>query len=177
MPYDLGEIVSTNNSIIVSDLNALEFQADLDQEDYKFVKQEQESEIVLDSYPDDLFKGKIISVPFYVDEDSTTRTFKLKISIQNIDNKIVKGMTGDVNIVVDKVSNTKALPFDAVFTEEGSNKTFVWVVNSSNQLTKQYIEIGLEGDTLTQIKSEIPEFVVVPDTSSKTIKEGALASF
>jgi membrane fusion protein (multidrug efflux system) len=177
MPYDLGEVVSTNNSIIVSDLNALEFQADLDQEDYKFVKQEQESEIVLDSYPDDIFKGKIISVPFYVDEDSATRTFKLKISIQNIDNKIVKGMTGDVNIVVDKVSNTKALPFDAVFTEEGSNKTFVWIVNSSNQLTKQYIEIGLEGDTLTQIKSEIPEFVVVPDSSSKTIKEGALASF
>lgn len=177
MPYDLGEVVSVSNSIIVSNLNALEFQADLDQEDYKFVKKEQESEIVLDSYPDDVFKGKIISVPFYVDEESSTRTFKLKISIENFDNKIVKGMTGDVNIVVDKAVNSKALPFDSVFTEEGTNKTFVWIVNESNQITKKYVDIGLEGDTLTQIKSEIPEFVVVPDSSSKTIKEGALASF
>jgi RND family efflux transporter MFP subunit len=177
MPFDIGEVVNTSNSIIVSDLNALEFQADLDQEDYKFVKKEQESEIILDSYPEDVFVGKIISVPFYVDEDSTTKTFKLKISIQNVDNKVVKGMTGDVNIVVNKASNVKALPFDAVFTEDGTNKYYVWVVDNSNKITKKYIEIGLEGDTLTEIKSDLPEFVIVPDSSSKSIKEGAIASF
>jgi len=176
MPFDIGEVVSVNDSIIVSDLAALEFQADLDQEDFKFVNTGQDSEIILDSYPDDVFKGKIISVPFYVDEDSATKTFKLKISIQNTDNKIVKGMTGDVNIVVDKVVNSKSLPFDAVFTDE-SNKKFVWIIDNNNVISKKFIEIGLEGDTITEIKSEIPEFVVIPESNSKILKEGTIASY
>lgn len=177
MPYDIGEVVSSSNSITISDLDALEFQGDLDQEDYKFVKKDQEAEIVLDSYPNDVFKGKIISVPFYVDEESSTKTFKLKISLQNVDNKIVKGMTGDVNIIVDKKSSTKALPFDAVFTEDGTSKKYVWIADKSNNIKKQYVEVGIEGDTLTQIISDIPDFVLVPDSTSKTIKEGTLASF
>jgi HlyD family secretion protein len=177
MPYDLGEVVSSNNSIIVSDLNALEFQADLDQEDFKYVTNSQDAEIILDSYPEEVYNGKIVSVPFYVDEDSSTRTFKLKISIQNEGKRVVKGMTGDVNIIVAKNSNVKALPFDAVFTEDVTSKKYVWVTDSSNKISKKYIEIGLEGDTLTQINSEVPEFVVVPDNNSKIIKEGTLASF
>lgn len=176
MPFNVGEVISISDKIIVSNLNALEFQADLDQEDYKFVKKTQESEIILDAYPDDIFAGTIISVPFYVDEDSSTKTFKLKISIENIDNKIVKGMTGDVNIIVDSVKDVKALPFDAVFTEDGTDKKFVWVADSKNIITKKYIEIGIEGDTLTEIKSDIPEFVVVPN-SNQIMKEGTLASF
>ena len=177
MPYDIGEIVSIANTITISNLNALEFQADLDQEDYKYVSKDQEAEIILDSYPNENVKGKVIQVPFYVNEDSSTKTFKLKIGIQNPETKIVKGMTGDANIIVDRVNNSKALPFDAVFTEDKSNKKYVWVVDSSNQIQKKYVEVGLEGDTLTQIKTDLPEFVVVPDSSSKSIKEGTIASF
>lgn len=176
MPFNEGEVVTVSDKIIVSNLNALEFQADLDQEDYKFVKKTQDSEIVLDAYPEDTFKGTIISVPFYVDEDSSTKTFKLKISIENKDNKIVKGMTGDVNIIVDKVSNVRALPFDSIFTEDNTDKKYVWVVDSKNIISKKYIEVGVEGDTLTEVKSDIPEFVVVPN-ANQSIKEGTLASF
>jgi hypothetical protein len=61
----------------------LEFQADLDQEDYKFVKPDQSTEIILDAYPQDKFIGKVQSVPSYVDEDSATKTFKLKITLEN----------------------------------------------------------------------------------------------
>jgi HlyD family secretion protein len=86
-------------------------------------------------------------------------------------------MTGDVNIIVAKNNNVRALPFDAVFTEESSGKKFVWVVDSSNKISKKYVEIGLEGDTLTEIKSELPEFVLTPESNSKAIKEGTLASF
>jgi RND family efflux transporter MFP subunit len=175
-PYNIGEVVSITNTVTLSDLNSLEFQADLDQEDYKFVKLAQESEIVLDAYPEEIFSAKVTSVPFFVDEDSATRTFKIKLSIDS-NEKIVKGMTGDVNIIVDKVSNTKSLPFDAIFTEDETSKKYVWVTDNNNALKKQYIEVGLEGDILTQITSEIPEFVVIPESNSRTIKEGTLASF
>jgi HlyD family secretion protein len=131
---------------------------------------------VLDAYPLEKFTGKVDTVPTYVDEESSTKTFKLKINIPNKDNKIVKGMTGDVNIVVAKESSDRVLPFDAIFSETGDKK-FVWIVNKDNKLEKKYIEIGLEGDTLTSIKTELPEYVVIPDSTAKNVKEGNSVTF
>lgn len=165
-----GNVVSAATTIKIADLTKLEFQANLDQEDYRDVKPGQVAEIILDAYPDNKFYGKVVEIPSYVDEESVTKTFKLKISLDNKDSLIVKGMTGDVNIITDKAASTKYLPFDAVFAEE--NKKYVWVVSNEEKLSKKYIEVGLEGDTFTEIKSDLPEFVVTPDSAAKTVKEG-----
>lgn len=176
LSFRVGEIAGASTIAKLSNLDMLGFQADLDQEDYKFVKIGQESEIVLDAYPIEKFKGKVETVPTFVDEESSTKTFKLKINIPNKDNKIVKGMTGDVNIVVAKESANKVLPFDAIFSDTGDKK-FVWVVNKDNKLEKKFIEVGLEGDTMTSIKTDLPEYVVIPDSTAKNVKEGNSVTF
>jgi HlyD family secretion protein len=175
LPFHVGEVASASSVIKMSNLSVLEFQADLDQEDYKFVKPEQSTEIVLDAYPQEKFIGKVQSVPSYVDEESVTKTFKLKITLENKNNMIVKGMTGDVSIIVSQEKNVKALPFDAIYSD--GDKRYVWVVSSSNKLQKKYIDVNLEGDTLTSIKSELPEFVVIPDSSAKNVQEGNSVTF
>ena len=166
----VGNVVSASTTVKIADLSKLEFQANLDQEDYRDVKPGQVAEIILDAYPDKNFYGKVVEIPSYIDEESVTKTFKLKISLDNTDSLVVKGMTGDVNIITNKTASTKYLPFDAVFTEE--EKRYVWVVTSEEKLSKKYIEVGLEGDTFTEIKSDLPEFVVTPDSAVKTVKEG-----
>lgn len=175
MPYEVGEYASVNSSVRISNLATLEFQADLDQEDYKDVKEGQTVEIILDAYPDEKFEGVVLSIPSYVDEESATKTFKLRVALKNVDNKIVKGMTGDANIVITRETNVKALPFDAVYSEE--NKYYVWIVDSNSKLVKQFIDVSLEGDTLTSIKTELPEYVVVPDSTAKDVKEGSSVTF
>ena len=47
----------------------------------------------------------------------------------------------------------------------------------NGKLAKQMVEIGLEGDTFTEIKSDLPEFVVIPDSSAKTVKEGYIVTY
>jgi RND family efflux transporter MFP subunit len=174
-PFDIGEIATSSSVIKMSNLGILEFQADLDQEDYKFVKPDQSTEIILDAYPQDKFIGKVQSVPSYVDEDSATKTFKLKITLENKNDMIVKGMTGDVSIIVSEEKNVRALPFDAIYSE--GDKKYIWTVSSSNKLQKKFIEVNLEGDTLTSIKTELPEFVVIPDSSAKNVQEGNSVTF
>ncbi len=185
--FDLkvGNVVSVADVFKISDLNQLEIQADLDQEDYTDLKAGQEVEIILDSYPDQKFKGEVINKPLFVDEDSTTRTFKVRIRIDNIDGKVVKGMTGDANIITDKALSVNYLPFDAIYTEEskGSGEIgtifskYVWVVSDNNKIKKEYIETGLEGDTLTEIKSELLTEVILPIASSVKVNEGQSAKF
>ena len=175
IPFEIGDYVLTTTPIKMSNLESLEFQADLDQEDYKYIKIGQDVSIVLDAYPDETFIGKVYEVPFYVDEESSTKTFRIKISLENKNNMIVKGMTGDANIIIEKLDFVVNLPFDAVYNE--NEKNYVWVVDSNNKLKKEFIEIGLEGDTQTSINSQIPEFVVVPSSQAKDVKEGYVVSY
>lgn len=170
-----GKIGNSTTIVKIADLKKLEFQADLDQEDFQYVKDGQVAEIILDAYPNEKFLGKLVYIPSFVDEESVTKTFKLKIALDSQDLQVVKGMTGDVNIITDKINAKRYLPFDAVFSEE--EKRFVWVVNENGKLIKKYVEIGLEGDTFTEIKSELPEFVVIPDSSAKAVKEGYLVTY
>ncbi|NBO17438.1 MAG: efflux RND transporter periplasmic adaptor subunit [Proteobacteria bacterium] len=170
-----GKIGGSATTVKIADLSKLEFQADLDQEDFKFVKAGQTAEIVLDAYPESKFLGKLVFIPSYVDEESATKTFKLKIALDSQNNNVVKGMTGDVNIITNKIQAKRYLPFDAVFSEE--DKRYVWSVNEDGKLSKLPVEIGLEGDTFTEIKSNLPEFVVIPDSSVKTVKEGYFVTY
>ena len=170
-----GKVGSSLTTVKIADLSQLEFQADLDQEDYQFVKAGQTAEIILDAYPDSKFLGKVVTIPTYVDEESVTKTFKLKITLDSKNSEVVKGMTGDVNIITNKVQAKRYLPFDAVFSED--NKKFVWVENENGKLSKKFVEIGLEGDTFTEVKSELPSFVVVPDSTVKTVKEGYIVTY
>jgi len=175
IPFEIGDYATATTPIKISNLSSLEFQADLDQEDYKYIKIGQDVSIVLDAYPDEEFKGSVYEVPFYIDEESSTNTFKIKISLENQNNRIVKGMTGDAKIIIEKALSNRNLPFDAVYTENDQN--FVWVVDLNNKLKKQIIEIDLEGDTQTSVKSELPEFVVIPSSQAKDVKEGYVASY
>jgi len=170
-----GKVGNSVTTVKIANLSKLEFQADLDQEDFQYVQEGQVAEIILDAYPSDKFQGTLVYIPSYVDEESVTKTFKLKISLDSQESEVVKGMTGDVNIITDKVSAKRYLPFDAVFSEE--DKRFVWVSSEDGKLAKRYIEVGLEGDTFTEIISELPEFVVIPDSSAKTVKEGYLVTY
>ena len=199
MNLEVGNIVGISDNIRVSNLGKLVFQADLDQEDFKEIKENQNVEIELDSYPNERFKGVVLNKPMFVDEESITKTFKVKIGINqelidtgnkqcdekgnclnetqnNVQGKIVKGMTGDANIITAVSANTAYLPFDAInFGESG--KSYVWTIDSSNKLIKTFVEIGLEGDTLTEIKNKDIKEVVVPISGSKELKEGTVATF
>ena len=53
----------------------------------------------------------------------------------------------------------------------------MWVVNKDNKLEKKFIEVGLEGDTMTSIKTDLPEYVVIPDSTAKNVKEGNSVTF
>lgn len=104
------------------DLNALYFEADVDQEDIGFVQTGQKVEVDLDAYnlP---FMGTVVDVPKYI--DTSTGTVKVKVKIDNSpvseDEKakyqdpttspILYGMAGDVNIITESVSAKNALGF------------------------------------------------------------------
>lgn len=169
--FDIGEQVTAGQSVIkLADLDNLEFDISIDQEDFGILSLNQDVEISLDSYSDKIFKGKVIELPKYV--NNTTEEFEVKISVEQMEEfPVLLGMKGDASIIVDTTKNqVTALPFDAVITED--DKHFIWV-NDNGVLKKQYVEIGLEGDIYTEIKTDISSFKLVsPVKNNVQVSEG-----
>lgn len=168
----IGEAAVAGSTIIkLADLDKLIIEVELDQEDFSFVRLEQNVEISLDAYPESSMFGKVVDMPLFVDS-ADQESFVVKIAItENNELPVLLGMDGDVSIqIASTVEEVPALTFDQIYYDE-DEKSYVWV-NSDGTLTKKYIDVGLEGDIYTELKSEINEQLVAPANTEQDLEEG-----
>lgn len=160
--YRQGETAPIGQPILrVADLTTLVFEISLDQEDFGLVKPNQEVEIILDSYADSVFTGEVLSLPLYA--DSSTDEFVIKIKINNdADHPVLLGMTGDADIIIDSTQGeVQAVLFDSLYEDETGD--FLWILDNETPI-KEYVEVGLEGDLYTEIKTDLSDKqLVIPE--------------
>ena len=167
------EVVAIGETIIkLANLDKEFFEISVDQEDFGLVKVDQKAEISLDSYEDKVFDGQVSKFTKYIDEE--TKDFIVEIAINEADKeKILLGMEGDTNIVVEKTEvEVPALVFDQVYSSNGDS--YVWVVEKGT-IKKFPVKVGLEGDIYTQIKTDLSDKTLVMPIESTDIKEGKKA--
>jgi len=168
----VGETATAGEPIFtIADLSKLYFEVELDQEDYGFVSLDQPVNITFDSYSDDTFTGKIIDLPDYVGTAGTSGVVTVKLSIDPIEGKpVLLGMTGDVDIIVDKVDMANTLIFDEIIEDETG--TYVWILENG-KLKKLPIQTGVEGDIYTEILTDLSGYtIVVPSETGQELTEG-----
>jgi len=162
-----GESVIIGETVAhVADLTNLFFEISLDQEDFGQVKNGMISEITLDSFPNTPIEGQVIYLQDFTTEDQDN-DFKIKLSLKEDTNIVPRlGMTGDALLLVEKTDQeVDALIYDEIFYDE-ENNPYVWILDGGT-IKRRYIEIGLEGDIYTEIKTPINMQIVVgvdPDT-------------
>jgi HlyD family secretion protein len=171
-----GEAVLAGTAVVrVSNLQELEFEIELDQEDYGFVKEGQAVEIELDAYDNKTFSGYVSELPFYANGGGAN-DFEVIIKINESEEQPLMGMIGDAHIVVETTQDpVSSLMFDEIFYDENDDP-YVWVL-AGNLIEKQYIEIGLEGDVYTEVKSGIDKRILVGLNDNVEMKEGYKAKF
>ncbi len=89
------------------------------------IKEGQNVEVSLDSYPDELFKGQVDSISPMVENRS--RTMKVRAKIANPDEKIKPGMFGRVAVLVYEKEDALVIPSSAFKKKE--DKYYVYVVH------------------------------------------------
>ncbi len=105
--------------MVVSDLSAIEIEAEVDETDIASIKVGQDVEILLDAFPDTTFKGEVIQVgnsakasSFAVSDQVTN--FLVKILILDKVENIKPGMTASVDITTDFRDDAIKVPAGAV---------------------------------------------------------------
>lgn len=172
--FEEGEISGLGGAIIkLANLDNFYFEAGIDQEDFGQIKQDQKVIVTLDSFESTTLEGKVSFLPLTV--DSTTEEFIIEITMNETEEVLLPGMTGDVEVIIEELANeTQSVTFDTVFSEGAMH--YVWVVQDG-KLVKKEVEVGLEGDIYTEVLTDLTGFEIVVPVEDTNVAEGATVRY
>jgi len=150
---DTGDALYT-----IADLSTMWLKAQIFEQDIAFVRVGQEIEAKIVSAPNRTFKARITNISSA--SDLTTRRVMVRSEIGNSDGALKSEMFASFKIGTAEPSATPAVPTVAVI-REGAVAT-VWVETEPMLFKRRVVDIGIQQNGLTQIRSglNIGELVV-----------------
>lgn len=136
---------------VIADLSTMWLKAQIFEQDIAFVRVGQEIEAKIASAPNRIFKARIANISSA--SDLTTRRVMVRSEIDNPGGVLKSEMFASFKIGAAEPSTTPAVPTDAVL-REGDVAT-VWVEPEPMLFKRRVVEIGLQQNGLTQIRSGV----------------------
>ncbi len=155
---DSGEALYT-----IADLSTMWLKAQIFEQDIAQVRIGQEIEAKVSAVPGRIFKARIDAINSA--SDLTTRRIVVRSEIENSDGLLKAEMFAMFKISIDDASSTPAVPTDAVI-REGDIAT-VWVETEPMLFKRRVVDIGIQQDGLTQIRSGL-------DAGELVVAQGAI---
>lgn len=159
---------------IAADTTKMQVEASVDEADIGQVREGQEVTFTVDSYPEDVFKAKVRQVRKAPVETQNVVSYLVIIDVDNLDGKLLPGMTANVEIVTGAKTRVTRVPTNALRfrpkaadriseqkTREDPNrktvpKQAVYLVSTEPyRPVRKNVQIGLQGDDYTEITSGI----------------------
>jgi HlyD family secretion protein len=155
---------------IAADTSKMQVEASVDEADIGQVQEGQDVTFTVDSYPDDVFKAKVRQVRKAPVETQNVVSYLVIIDVDNLDGKLLPGMTANVEIITGVKTNVVRVPTNALRfqpraqdrpTEKAPDKKdmpkpALYIAGSDPfRPSKRQVQIGLQGDEFTEVTSGI----------------------
>jgi RND family efflux transporter MFP subunit len=179
---DIGEIVSplgassTSRAAIVTmaDMSSLEVEADVSESNIEKIKVNQESDIVLDAYPDKSYEGYVAKI--IPTADRSKATVMVKVGFQHYDEHVLPEMSAKVLFLSDKpkgeVKDEKSaliVPMTSVAKRDG--RDVVYLVKDEKAIEVP-VTTGRKFNAYLEITSGISDGDKVIDKITDQIRNG-----
>lgn len=157
---------------IAADTTKMQVEASVDEADIGQVREGQDVTFTVDSYPDDVFKAKVRQVRKAPVETQNVVSYLVIIDVDNLDGKLLPGMTANVEIVTGAKTRVTRVPTNALrfrpkaadraaeqkIPEDPNRKTVsklaVYLVSTDPyRPVRRNVQIGLQGDEYTEVTS------------------------
>ncbi len=147
----LGQSVQPNTALfIISNRDPIMILAILYEEDIGKVTVGQTVNINVLSYPDRVFKGKVVLIEPNL--DPLTRTVNVQIKLNNSQGLLKPNMSAQASIVLEENTNAMAVPNAAIL--EANGEKFVFIQNGENY-RRVVVTTGASDSKYTEIKNGI----------------------
>lgn len=161
---------------IAADTTKMQVEASVDEADIGQIREGQNVNFTVDSYPDTVFKAKVRQVRQAPVETQNVVSYLVIIDVDNLDGKLLPGMTANVEIITSVKSNVTRVPTNALRfrprvadrpepaaekpgsapAKKAPPRPAVYVAgDDAYRPAKKIIRTGLQGDEFTEVISGI----------------------
>jgi HlyD family secretion protein len=142
----------------LGDVSSVYVLGKVDQSDIGRVYVGQPARIVVESFKDKKFYGKVTKIsPLGVEKDNVT-TFEVRVSIQNFTGELKSNMSANAEIILEEKKGVLMLPEAAVIYDK-DRKTFVEVpdLNEKTGRRRLPVELGISNGIKTELVAGLKE--------------------
>jgi HlyD family secretion protein len=144
---DPGEIAVVNTTVLTVAQGEMEIEANVPESDIIKVSLGQKADISFDAFPANVkFEAGIFKIEPASTVIQDVVYYKVKLRMDNVDEKIKPGMSCDVDVKTAEKKNAIAIPLRAVKTERDKKYVEVLKDEKKNITEKVFVTTGLEGD-------------------------------
>ena len=165
---DEGEYVSAGTPVAeIVDLSSIKISINVPEMDVRFLEAGNAATVTVDAYPDQEWTGTVDFVAFKADE--STKTFRVKVVVDNSDGRIRPGMLARVSVVRRNLPEALAVPLHTIVDKGGER--LVYVVEDGLVRAKQ-VELGVIAGENIQILSGLVAGDQVITGGQEAVEEG-----
>jgi membrane fusion protein, heavy metal efflux system len=154
-----GEVVETTEKLfVVADLSEVWVIANIPEKDIPYIHQDQLKhgqtvEVIVTTYPDQVFQGKITYVGDVL--DAATRTMRLRLELPNADRKLKPEMYATIRVYSEAERNVLVVPESAV--QRDRDKKFVFVQRDAQSFEARDIKLGQSSGDMVKVLEGLQE--------------------
>jgi cobalt-zinc-cadmium efflux system membrane fusion protein len=150
----------------VADLSTVWVQADLYEKDIHAVREGERAEVMVASYPDRVFAGKVAYIGDVL--DPATRTAKVRVEVANPNDMLKLEMFATVQIATPATRSAIAVPANAIqMVDEGS---VAFVKRGGDRFEKREVRLGSRSGEWVQVLEGLEAGEVVVTEGSFLLK-------
>jgi len=164
---DVGQTVAASFNTptlfeVAKDLTQMQIETSVSEADIGRIKVGQKAQYTLDGYQDKTFEGEVTQIRLASTTTNNVVTYTVIISVDNSEGFIIPGMSANVSIITNEVSDAlcvenRALKFSPSDNTQKYDSQGVWVLTKTG-LKRYNVQLGVSDDNKTQIiSSELKE--------------------
>jgi cobalt-zinc-cadmium efflux system membrane fusion protein len=143
-----GDVVEAGAELFtIADLSTVYVQAQVYEKDLGQVRVGQSASITVESYPEDHFTGRIVSIGDLIEPQ--TRTAAVRCQVANPNARLKLDMLATIQLPTSTKRATLSVPSEAIQTIEG--KSVVFVRSSPSRFSVRQVETGVATEGRTEI--------------------------
>ncbi len=168
-----GEPVGPETELFtIADLSTVWVQADVYEKDIHSIRQGQEARIITDSYPDQVFIGKITYISDFL--DPKTRTAKVRCEVPNSGQRLKLEMFATIQLPTPQNRKALVVPSSAIQKVDDRNVVFVKV--NDIEFQARHVQLAGHSEGWVEVTSGLEQGETVATHGSFFLKSTMLRS-
>lgn len=171
-----GDAVSANEPLFrIADLNRLVVRLGIPERDVVSLEEGQQTELQIDAFPGETFRGTIQRIFPSADENSRLFTVEVTLRAEQEGQVIRPGYLARVSMDAERRPNVLAVPSEALLASERDER-FVYVINDENRLERRDVVTGIERRNWTEILEGLESGEKVVGSNPSNLREDILVN-